>query len=170
MLSGIFCPLCESSGQGEFNEMTQNGHMIHCRFGHSLDTSRADQNGGDSPDYLLIQKAKKRKLTIPFTPTPGQVKVDFFCQDGLAKAAKEKLGQSWSPTLENFLRIVISGNYAIIDGEQAVALNKKGIKNGRDVLILAEEADRLTAENERLTQEVNRWEALSARALSKETY
>lgn len=149
------CPLCRDAGNPNPPELMRDAHMFNCPMGHSIPQER-----------LSVLNPEKIKMQVVFRPGVNDVKSEFWCNQEVLQRAKEALGERFHKTIESILRTAMTGEYILIDGQQAAELRKLGIRNGAEMVATAKQNLELVGQNESLTAEVTKWETRIAEAMT----
>lgn len=148
----MFCPICRATN-GQKVEMYRDAHLFTCLMSHAI-----------QQEQLMAMNPEMIKLEFHFKPQPNDVKVECWVNSEVLRRAKEILGDRFHPTVDSLLRVVVTGDYVIVDGVQAKQLRDKNIKNGQEMVACALDNDRLDAENLDLKNKVAYFEGIFKRA------
>ncbi len=137
------CPACRDSGNATPPELMRNqgDPNFFCPLGHVL-----------TPERLQLLRPEMIRLQPTFKPRDTDVKAEFWCNPDVLQKAKEALGVNFHRTLESILQCALTGDYILVDGQQATELTKLGVRNGAEMLATAKENQRLAGENEEFTK------------------
>ncbi len=135
--------------------MRDSSNQFTCPMGHNIPGER-----------LQMLKPEMIKTEVLWKPGNGDVKTEVWINQEVLIKAKEVLGNRFNPTIDSILRACLTGDYILIDGQQAAKLKKLGIRNGAEMVAAAEMNQNLAGQNEDLTNQVIRWENRVAGALA----
>jgi len=155
--SFIYCPFCERQNnlQTELLRGNPELHLYKCSLGHSFDYHTLM---GMSPTMIKLEHIEK--------PRPTDVKAEFFVAPDLWGKFLAKFPNRKNATMESIMALSLDDDLIIISGEQAKKLKGFGIKTGQEMLACAENNQTLTAENEQLVRDNNRFYAAVGSAMA----
>jgi hypothetical protein len=127
-------------GQAMAVELLRDNHTYSCMFGHQV------------VGYENLMSLHPRLIPLEFHEQPGthDVKAEFWIQPNVLARFRELYPQQQSATVNSILALYLSGAPVIVDGQQAAALRKLGVRNGAEMLANAQAAQAIEIENEEL--------------------
>lgn len=150
----MYCPICAKQGSPR-TELMRDMVDMFCMMGHKFPTAQ-----------MLALNPEMIKTEIHFKPGAHDVKVEVWVNQEVLLRTKESLGERWHPTIASLIRCCMAGTPVIVDGQQADKLRKLGVRNGQEMISVAELNVELSAQNETLVAKVNEWEDRFKNALA----
>ena len=137
--SYIYCPRCEAAGVKI--ELVREMTEFKCANGHSF-------------VYTQLSEATKIPLAFMEMPLTGEVKAEFFVNQDVLNKFKAKYPNRLNSTVNSILALFLDDDLVVIDGKQARAMKKLGIKNGAEMLAAVENNATLEGENNDLKKKL----------------
>jgi hypothetical protein len=142
------CPFCRNMGNASAPEMFRDNVDFFCMLGHRAPHAQ-----------VMAMSPELVKTEVHFKPGPNDVKAEIWVNGEVLIKAKEVMGERFHPTIASLIRCCMAGEPVMIDGIQAEKLRKLGIKNGAEMVAVAEQNKQLAGENEGLVSQINEWES-----------
>jgi hypothetical protein len=152
--SFMYCPTCLDAGvDAELIRGNPEMHLFRCLMNHAF-----------TYDQLQALNPKKIPYVPKEAPGPSDVNASFFIPAEILSRFREKHPHQQNATIASILHLHLDDDVIIISGDQARKLKALGVRTGQEMLVVAQQNQTLTAENETLSQQINMFENMFTKA------